>query len=75
MALNLGEWGNLSTIMLVSQVVSIGAIASMISGDLPAQAQVLTFQGTTNGQWGMPSNPSGSTFLSSENGGIDNRLT
>lgn len=52
------------------------AIASTFGSNLPsAHAQSLTFQGTTSGQWGMPSNPSGSTFLSGESGGIDNRLT
>ncbi|MEB3182151.1 MAG: choice-of-anchor K domain-containing protein [Nostocaceae cyanobacterium] len=39
------------------------------------QAQALTFTGTSSGSWGLPSNPSSSTFLSNENGGINNRLT
>jgi len=55
--------------------VIILAIASPIYLNLPTQAQVLTLQGNTAGQWGMPSNPSGSTFLSAESGGINNRLT
>ncbi len=56
-------------------LVAIAATASTFGINLPAQAQALTFQGTTSGQWGMPSNPSGSTFLSGDNGGIDNLLT
>jgi MYXO-CTERM domain-containing protein len=60
-----GMWGRISLV----------AIGSTLCLSFPAQAQVLTFQGTTSGQWGMPSNPSGSTFLSGENGGNNNRLT
>lgn len=55
--------------------MSLVAIGSTLCLSLPAQAQVLTFQGTTSGQWGLPSNPSGSTFLSGENGGTNSRLT
>ncbi len=64
----------LKGLIVLPTVVSMVAIASLTSLDRPAQAQSLTFQGTTSGQWGMPSNPSGSTFLSS-NGGVNNRLT
>ncbi|NJL90225.1 MAG: hypothetical protein HC916_10870 [Coleofasciculaceae cyanobacterium SM2_1_6] len=59
---------------VLSTVVSMMAIASITTIDRPAQAQSLIFQGTTSGQWGMPSNSSGSTFLSN-NGGVNNRLT
>lgn len=40
-----------------------------------SQAQAVTFTGTSTGSWGLPSNPSASTFISNENGGINNRLT
>lgn len=63
---------------ILSTVVSLVAITSIVGIDRPAQAQSLTqspiFQGTTSGQWGMPSNSSESTFLSN-NGGVNNRLT
>jgi|GEM_PF-573878 len=39
------------------------------------KAQAITFTGTSSGSWGLPSNPSSSTFLSNENGGIKNRLS
>lgn len=67
---------NLRVFSTAAWAAGMVAIASTFVPNLPsAQAQSLTFQGTTSGQWGMPSNPSGSTFLSGENGGIDNRLT
>ena len=39
------------------------------------QAQAITFSGNSSGQWGMPANPSSSTYISSQNGGINNRLS
>ncbi len=68
----------LKRLPILPTVASMVAIASItgvnVIFDRPAQAQGLTFQGTTSGQWGMPSNSSGSTFLSN-NGGVNNRLT
>lgn len=73
MNLNLGGRGHFPRAF--SAAVWTFTIASTLGSNLPAQAQALTFQGTTSGQWGMSSNPSGSTFLSGKNGSTDNRLT
>lgn len=56
-----------------------GSIAALTLGTLFAlsgqAAQAVTFSGSSSGQWGMPENPSGSTVISNQNGGTNNRLS
>ncbi len=58
--------------MKLSRVTGLTAIA-LFSIVTPVQAFSAT--GVSQGSWGMPSNPSGSTFLSSKNAGSNNRLS
>lgn len=74
MELNLAGRGYFSRVFSPA-LWGVAIAASTFGINLPAQAQSLAFQGTTSGQWGMPSNPSSSTFISGENGSINNRLT
>ncbi|MBD2004374.1 MULTISPECIES: choice-of-anchor K domain-containing protein [Cyanophyceae] len=55
---------------LATAALSITAVVG-----ITGQAQAITFTGTSSGSWGLPTNPSRSTFLSNQNGGINNRLT
>ncbi|MGA9379259.1 MAG: choice-of-anchor K domain-containing protein [Phormidium sp.] len=55
--------------------LSAGFLAATVSLTLASQAQAITFSGSSSGEWGMPANPSGSTFISSENSGANNRLS
>jgi hypothetical protein len=58
--------------------LSIVALISLAAIGAPtpdrAQASGFTFSGRSTGEWGLPSNPSGSTVLSNQNGGFNNRL-
>lgn len=55
--------------------LSAGLLAATVSLTLASQAQAITFSGSSSGKWGMPANPSGSTSISSQNGGTNNRLS
>lgn len=59
---------------LTTKLSATAAVAFTALVGLAGQAQALTFSGTSSGQWGMPENPSASTYISSE-GGINNRLS
>ncbi len=55
--------------------LSVAAVTVTSLVSLAGQSQAVTFSGTSAGQWGMPENPSGSTVISNQNGGINNRLS
>ncbi|MCL1472179.1 choice-of-anchor K domain-containing protein [Argonema antarcticum A004/B2] len=55
--------------------LSAAALTATLLVSIAGQAQAITFEGTSSGQWGMPANPSGSTVISNQNGGINNRLS
>lgn len=55
--------------------LSGAAVTAAVLVSFVSQAQAITFLGTSSGQWGMPENPSASTVISSQNGGINNRLS
>lgn len=55
--------------------LSIATLTATFVVSLSSQAQALSFSGTSSGQWGMPEQPSGSTVISSLNGGTQNRLS
>ncbi|MFB2839776.1 choice-of-anchor K domain-containing protein [Floridanema evergladense] len=55
--------------------LSTGLLAATVLFTLASQAQAITFSGRSSGEWGMPTNPSGSTVISSQNGGTNNRLS
>lgn len=55
--------------------LSTAALTATVLVSLASQAQAITFSGTSSSQWGMPANPSNSTVISNETGGINNRLS
>lgn len=55
--------------------LSITTLTATFFVSLSSQAQAISFSGTSSGQWGMPEQPSGSTVISSQNGGNQNRLS
>lgn len=58
----------------LSAVVLMSLVSLGVSTQNQAQAANLTFTGTSSGQWGLPENPSQSTQITDQAGGINNRL-
>lgn len=64
----------LPAVTQLSIVTFIGLAAIGATAPDRAQAFGFTFNGRSTGEWGLPSNPSSSTVLSNQNGGVNNRL-
>jgi hypothetical protein len=61
-----------SPVAIHPAIVTLGL--SVLSVASPAQAAQFSFTGTTFGQWGLPADPRPGTLLTSQDGGINNRL-